>query len=798
MFQKIIKTCLYLLVFLMPLFWLPWSVEAFDFNKGYLLFFLVVIGILAWLARMIFQEKRIRFQRTPLDPFVLAFLVVMALASVLAIDRVSSMLGFYGRFWPSLLGILSLGGFYFLITNNVNVRSIIPEPDAKQHVKSREINAYSLLKVFFLSSFLVVVAAFFSLFGLWAKLAQALPNKLPGVMTLRTFNTVGGSLEALSLFLVCLSVLLVSLLALRDKLPNPKPNAKHPNFGKYLLLFVSLVFLVLIDFTASWLVLFISLLLFLIFSFWKRFFKENVNRLSLSIFLMLIAVVFLFANPVQNLLPQDSALNNLPAEVLLAQRANWNLAAQGLKDRPILGAGPSNFSYVFSKYKPDGFLASPFWQLRFDRAGTHISEFIATTGILGTLSYVALVLMFLLISYFLVASFKLKGMAATLTQDKSVIQQGRKITVLPFLIGFVALLVAQFFYYQNFTLAFTFWLILSLGVVSWGSVRKEKIFSFKEFPEVGLVFSIVFWVVLIGAVFLFFNLGKYYLADVYYRQYLVNPMPNIPKLERAVRLAPARTTYHVVLARSYLQKFAEETAKPEPNVQVVANMVALAVMESKQAVSQSPRRVATHEMAGVVYRDIRGTAQGAQEWAVKSFEKALELEPKNPIVLTELGKLLLVSGETDRAKEAFVKAVAIRPDYVDAQLQLALLEDQEGKVAEAQGRLESLVRLSPFSIEARFQLGRIYYNEKEYAQAEQQFKAAIALFPNHSNSLYSLGLVYEQRGETKEAAEMFEKVLLLNPANQDVQNKLNQLKRGAMPVPEEEEEEEIVEEKEEN
>ncbi len=146
MFQKVIKFSIYGLVFLMPLFWLSFSFEAFEFNKTYLLFILVSIGILAWLGKMIFEGKEIRFRRTPLDLFVLGFLAVMILSAIFSQDKISSLLGFYGRFWPSLLGILSLGGFYFLITNNVgSVNSKSQIVNNKQEKHHLPITVYSLL-----------------------------------------------------------------------------------------------------------------------------------------------------------------------------------------------------------------------------------------------------------------------------------------------------------------------------------------------------------------------------------------------------------------------------------------------------------------------------------------------------------------------------------------------------------------------------------------------------------------------------------------------------------------------------
>lgn len=806
MFQKIVKTAIYLLVFLLPLFWLPFSLEAYEFNKGYLLFFLVSVAILGWLGHMIFTEKRIRFRRTPLDYFVLGFLALVILSAVLSKDRISSILGFYGRFWPSLLGTLSLGGFYFLLTNNV----VASQKDSSvgAGVKIR-----GLFKTFFLSTLILVLVTYLSLFGIWARLGKLLHLTLPPLMTLNSFNTVG-SLQTLALFLAIVEVLLVTVLAFKTKeeaIEKEEKAEKAKGNGKkrkktawlYFLLITILGILAVVNFWQAWLCLFISLLVFLVLSFWKRVFKEDVNRLSLPIFVVLISLIFLFPNPATNLLQQSTTVNSLPRELLLSQGVSWTVGANGLRENPFSGSGLGTFHYLFSKFKPTKFLQSPFWQIRFDRSSAHIVELLGTTGILGILSYLAMIGIFFIISYFYISTYKLKK-GGGLTQGKSSSQeekateasvlqqmQERKLLVIPLLTTFVALFISQFLYYQTTVLGFLFWLVLGLGVVSWGRISKERVYSFKDFPEVGLVLSVVFWVIAIGACFCYFNLGKYYLADANYRDYLNNPNENFTSLEKAARMGNQRAIYHIVLARAYLQKFIEEAIKSKPDAQVLTNTVALAVDQARQSVVKGENWVAAQETAGVVYREIQGAAQGALEWGLKSFEKALTLEPKNSVLLTELGKLRVVNNEKDKAKSLFEKATQLRGDYADAALQMALLEEAEGKVKEAQARLESLVQQAPFSVEAHFQLGRLYYNDKEYDKASQSFQQALALFPNHSNSLYSLGLIYEREGKKEKALETFRKVLELNPGNKDIQDKINTLQAP----PKAEEPKEKIEEK---
>ena len=775
MFKKIVKFCLCALVFLMPLFFLSSTVEAFEFNKGYLLFFLVSVGLLAWLGNMVFKNKKIVFRRTPLDLFVLAYLGTMILATVFSQDKITSLFGYYGRFWPSLIGILSLGGFYFLVTNNVEIK---PETGEKSDDK---IGQSSLIKAFIWSTSFVVLITYFSLFGFWEKISNYLVSineslALPNVMTYKGFNPISGSTEILGVFLSIATVFLLAYLAfkglvsMRNGTPGviEKKKQKKQTIFNYVLIFSTLGLLLIINFWPAWLIMCLSLLAFLVFSFRKRLFKEDVNYLSLPILFLLISIIFLFFSPLQGLFPANSVVNNLPSEILPSQKVSWSIAFQGVKESPLVGSGLGNFSYLFNKFKPESFLNSSVWQIRFDKPISYFTELIGTTGILGVLSYLLLIGMFLLVSFMVVNG-----------KDAS---SHNSLFTLSILLAFIALVISQFFYYQDTTLAFAFWFFLAFGVVSWKKVVKETTFSFKDFPEIGLICTVVFWAILFGFLFFSFTMGKLYVADTYYRDYLTNPtemkltLEEANSLQKAGQLADSRTVYHIILARAYLGELVNEAQKTEPDNQRLANIVALTVAEGKRAVELSPNRVTAQETLGFIYRDIRGLAEGATEWGITVLEKAIALEPRNPILISELAKFYVgEEGDMEKAKELFSKALEVKSDYVDAAVSLSILEENEGNTEEAIRLMEELVSKVPSSVDARFQFGRLYYNQEQYDKAIEQFEIVMQLFPNHSNSIYSLGLAYQKKGDKTKALEMFKKVLELNPGNIEIQNRINEV-----------------------
>jgi len=732
--EKIIRISIYSLVFLLPLFWLPFSFEILEFPKQYLLLFLTTIPFLAWIIKMIFFDREIKFLKSPLNIPVLIFLLVAIVSAIFSVDKYSSLLGFYGRFSNGLIGLLSLGLFYFLIINNFNQNEI-----------------KSILKIFLFSVFFIVLITYFSIFGLWQKLSS-LANlaiggnfNLPNFVFQRIFNPVSGSLEGLAIFLSIIIVLLVGLLL--------NQNSRFQTIFHWILLVTSFGLLIIINFFPTWFILIFSLSPGLIFALKSRIFKENVNRLLLPICLIILAVLFLFIDTSKIF----SFQRDLLKEQSLEQKTSWKVAfgttRENLKNF-FLGSGIGTFQYDFLKQKPVEFNQSPWWQIRFDRSGNHISEILATMGFLGILPYLILIIIFFLVSLFLSKNPELFSLTMTM----------------------VAIFISQFLYYQNTVLAFTFWFILGLFVVSWQNLTKKNWYtlSFKDFPELSLIFSTFFIIVSFGILVICYFGIRFFIADLNYAktQFLPLTKESTEILERTVSMNPNLSHYRIILARALLFQVLEELGKSPTNQDQIQSLIIKAIEQANKATEYSPNNIAGWETLGIIYRDIRFLVQGADEFAIKSFEKAVELEPKNPVLYTEIGKLYLDSlNDIQKAEENFSKAKELKPDYVEALIQDALI-DESGAIS----KIEEIVSNYPRDIEARFQLARLYFNKNRLDEAIFQFESIVQSVPNHSNSLYSLGLAYAKKGDKEKAISYLEKVLELNPGNQDIIKKIEEIR----------------------
>ncbi|MFH1714053.1 MAG: tetratricopeptide repeat protein [Candidatus Nealsonbacteria bacterium] len=763
--NNIIKYSIYSLVFLLPLFFLPLSFEAFEFNKQYLLFFLVSLGFFSWLAKMILVDKELRFKRTPLDIFVLLFLLIAILSAVFSVDGVLSLFGFYGRFSDGLVGLLSLGLLYFLIINNISLGGTKNESDLVP-----QISASKITKFFLLSVFIIICFSYFSIFGVFGRINNLLPGEsfLPQVLLQRTFNPTAGSMESLAVFLSVILVFIIGRIIIRKE---------KGGLADYLFLLAIFVLMILIDFNASWWIVAFSLIAILAVFLWKRIFKEDVNKLLLPIIIIVLASTFLMVDTSRI---QSVFGFGLLKEPVLSQSVTWQVGFKGATESiksGFFGSGIGTFSYDFAKFKPKTFNENNYWRIRFDRGSSHFAEVLGTMGFIGLFSWLAMIGFFLMAGYFLLQKDRLG---------------------IPLLMAFVALVVAQFFFYQNSVLSFTFWLVLALSIVRWQSLTQDlkvKVISFKNFPELSLVFSAVLIVLGLSILILYFFSAKFYLADI--NSAKAFNQDRTARLEKAITLNPYQPQYKILLSRDYLSKILNEISKPADqwNEVIFANVTDRAINYSKGgqiiiysndgqieqgplvkgAVEISPNRVVAWETLGMVYREIQAIPDALGK-SINAFEKALELEPTNPVLHTEIAKLYSTLGDTERAIEEFKKAQDLKLDYTESSIRLALLYEALGNMDEAVYEMEKLAESYPSNVDGLFQLGRLYFDSNRTEEAILVLRRVVDLAPFYANAHYYLGIAYQKIGQNQMAIGEFEIILELSPGNADVQEKLNALR----------------------
>jgi len=732
-------------VFLLPLFFFPWTSEYFEFNKQFLLWLFMPLALFLWFIKQTARGE-IKIKTNPLNLPIIIFLALTGVSAIFSLDIFSSWFGYYGRFSDAWLGSLSLAVFYFLLINTGIA------DDGKK--------IFVLLKLLFYSALAVAIVSLSSMFGV----TQSLMADPLNILASPSFNPAGGSILGLAVFLAIMAVMAAGFLFF----------GTFKGFDRLVLsagLILFLIIIALINFYLSWIILILGALLLIIFRLleYGRSFKKILN------YYLLIPVVLMFAGILMLALPNVNPAKiilagPLPREAMLDYKTSALITKNVLSKNPIFGSGPATFSHDFSLYRPAEFNQSNYWQIRFDKSFSQFLEILATLGIPAGLSYFLIISLVIYINIILFIKYFKKR--------ESIIKNDNYNLITIIFTVFILLLASQLFFSANTVLNFSFWFFIALIIAFWQiynqSIFKEKIINLNKtvlFFRVWLLilfFSGALWLTLAA-----FEI-KFFVADV-----IAASGPNREaSLLTSIKLNPGRANYNINLAKFYLNRSRLEAAKSggKKDNNLIQSNVSMSISAGRLAVAAAPSSVQAHETLGMIYRDVRLLTIGSEIWATRFFESALALEPTNPVLTTELAKAYLNNNDMANAEKYFIKAAELKPNYYEAKFGLAkvYLKNKKDNLA-----LNLLNELSTEVIDQEifYELGRYYYNHGEIDKAIDRLKLALSLSPKHSNSLYSLGIAYEAKGDAAEALKYYKKVLELNQGNEEVTKKIKDLSK---------------------
>ncbi|MBU3918385.1 tetratricopeptide repeat protein, partial [Patescibacteria group bacterium] len=791
MLNKILRVLLYATVFLIPIFFLPMSFEVLEFNKLYLLFVMAGLSLIVWLLKMIIKDKEFKICHSIVDYAVLAFVLISAISFGFSIDKISGLLGYYGRFGNGLISIISFAIFYFLIANNLKSRNLKPE---NENVKTKDkksegvITVSGIIKTLLSSGFVAIFFAYFGLFLIWAKIAvigegfRAVVDNI----ALRV-SPIASNIEGLAMFLVVTSLLAVFIILgglkwVGDGDGEKKGKEKKWDIIAGIYLFLAIILLVIADFTPAWIILIVGLVLLAGLILKRRILKNDVHKLILPIGIIILSLMFLLLN-FRGLAESFSGfvLNSSSGfipERSLTQSESWGVASRSATanfKNAIIGTGPGTYYYDYAKYKPVEMNSGILWAIGFDRAGNNASEILATMGFLGFIAFLTMLGAFFLINILS------KSHGLDLKQSKNDHASSF------FMILFAVMILTQFMHYQTIALGFLFWLFLGIGV-GWQNVKageraevgvvKRIKFKLRDYVEMALLLETVVIILFLSFVTICFFGTKFYLADMKYVQALNTPelQDKADILQKAFELNPYQPRYQIVLSKIYLAKTQEELTKlgEGDDQTAMLNNLRLARLFGENAAAIGFMQTNTWQNLAELYQGIAGMAEDREQFinlSIAALNTQAELEPRNPRIYNDIGSLYLLLKNKDKAREMFNKSVEQKRDFVSANINLALMLEEEKNIDEAMSKLEWLLSANPNEQSILFHLGRLYYNNEEIERAITQFREAISLDPYYSNARYALGLAYEKQGKIQQAIDELEIVAQLNPNNQEIANK---------------------------
>jgi protein O-mannosyl-transferase len=203
-----------------------------------------------------------------------------------------------------------------------------------------------------------------------------------------------------------------------------------------------------------------------------------------------------------------------------------------------------------------------------------------------------------------------------------------------------------------------------------------------------------------------------------------------------------------------------------------------AVRSYEKAIQLDPEDPETeNELAGVL-ADQNRTQEAIPHYerAIILYKKVLRADPGLHDINNKLGLDLAAVGRMDEAAEQFEEAVRRNPDSSEAHNNLAkVLVNAPGRLPEAISHFETAARLNPDSAMIQNNLGYALITADQPSEAVAHYEEALRIDPNYPGAHDSLGYAFARLGRFSEARSEFEEALRLKPDDADASSNLARL-----------------------
>ncbi|HNL08918.1 MAG TPA: tetratricopeptide repeat protein [Turneriella sp.] len=183
----------------------------------------------------------------------------------------------------------------------------------------------------------------------------------------------------------------------------------------------------------------------------------------------------------------------------------------------------------------------------------------------------------------------------------------------------------------------------------------------------------------------------------------------------------------------------------------------------ERAVALSPANAKYHYNLALILNQM-----GENERAVRELDEAIRLGSDNPQTYMYIARLYSELGRKEQAEAALAKALAEAPRDPVILSQMGDMLVAQAKWAPAIRIFKELYESSPKTAEkaqAMYNLGKVYVALRDFRNAEKALETAYQLDMLNEDALVLLGEAYVQTGQAHKSVTLFKEALRLNPDN---------------------------------
>ena len=431
------------------------------------------------------------------------------------------------------------------------------------------------------------------------------------------------------------------------------------------------------------------------------------------------------------------SLKNYTVQTRLAA---WRSSYQAFKERPILGWGPENYGYAFSKYFPPEIYVDNGSRIWFDKAHSVFFEYLVTQGILGVLAYFGLLG---LVLFYLFKSKRLSILTSNI--------------FISLIIGYT---LANMFVFDTLATYILFAAVLGFtNNIALAREKREKEinFGYGKLAILGIfVLLFIYWGYVINVKAIrenkkIFTAVAYASEEGYVKQAYDSFLKALDNNENFTRFEIARE----------FAIFVRNQAKSLPDYEA-APMFDKAIAEMEKSIEQDPAEIRHYYNLSQLYLNSYKYDIARLDRLIDLGPKMIELAPRRAHTYYQIGEAYVLKKDYDKALENFQQAVALNPGVIDTYVNVyavALLKGDKQLEQTTRQKME-LVEQDFFELESTLVRYLPLYKK---AGREDLLVAAldklIKINPEKVEYTSSLAIFYAEKGENKQAEELIKTLL---------------------------------------
>lgn len=361
----------------------------------------------------------------------------------------------------------------------------------------------------------------------------------------------------------------------------------------------------------------------------------------------------------------------------------------------LMGSGIGTYLSDFTRFKPVAINTDiALWNLTFLRSSSFVLELLATTGLLGILSFIFLcyrilrskplfVPLILLVVFSLLLPFSFTNIVLiflilSIYSAQQDLQERQK---------------TKFFDVELKLVA------LKRGVFALTDPNSRVESEYGNLLPMGFLITIGVFTLLVGVVS-----ARYIASDYLFQESLVaasqnNAQKTYQLQTDAIRMFPQRDGYHRIFSQINLtlaNNIALSLNGQQPTAEVQQTLVQLiqqSINSARNSTTVSPQTAINWQNLSSVYRSLIGFGQNADQFALATAQQALVLDPNNPQEYINYGGIFYQLQQWDNAIRQFQIAASLKPDFANAYYNLGHALEMKGDLQGALAQYQTVSSL---------------------------------------------------------------------------------------------------------